>query len=292
MKDAEMVKIGERVNIPLDRLFTGQKMTWCPGCPDYMILESAKRAITKLILDGHKQENFVMAAGIGCHGKIFDYINISGFYCLHGRVIPTAIGMHIGNPNLTVLGFAGDGDTYSEGMSHFINAGRYNPDITLIVNDNQSFSLTTGQPTPTTQQGFKSKANPFGEFNQPLNPIRLALASGISFIARCNARDIDHTAEVLEKAIKHKGFSFVEIIQDCIVFNPEINNKDKFMYKIKDNEDIKKAYLLANEWDYNNIGGKIPIGVIYKEEKPVLTDKWPQLANLKKKKMNWKDYRK
>jgi len=271
-----------------NKLGTTQTNTWCPGCPNHMILESVKRTIAKLISSGYKQEQFAMTTGIGCHAKIFDYLNISGIYGLHGRVIPTCLGMTLGNPNLKVIGFAGDGDTYSEGIAHFIHAGRFNTDMTLVVHDNQSFSLTTGQATPTSQQGYKSKAEPLGEFNIPLNPIKLALSSGVSFIARCNARDINHTAEILEKAVKHKGFSFVEIIQDCLIFNLDANNKDKLMYKILDNKDKKKAEQFANEWDYNDKNGKIPLGVIYSEIRPTLTDEWPQLKELKSKKVGWK----
>lgn len=259
-------------------LKTKNEITWCPGCPNHCILESVKLMLAKLISEGSKQENFVMVTGIGCHAKIFDYLNISGIYGLHGRVLPTCLGVKLGNPNLTVLGFAGDGDTYAEGMEHFIHAGRYNANMTFIVHDNQSFSLTTGQATPTSQQGYKNKAQPFGEFNFPLNPLKLALAAGMSFIARANARDIKHTAEIMEKAVKHKGFSFVEIIQDCLIFNPEINNKDKLMYKITDNRDKEKAMKLAEEWDYNGKNGKIPLGIIYQEEKLILEEKWPQLA--------------
>ncbi len=270
-----------------EKLNTKNEMTWCPGCPNYMTLEAVKQALARIIDSGTKQENIVMATGIGCHPKIFDYINIGGIYGLHGRVLPTALGMKLGNPNLTVLGFAGDGDTYAEGMSHFIHAGRYNCDMTMFVSDNQSFSLTTGQPTPTTQQGYKSKANPFGEFNTPLNPVKLALASNASFIARINAKDITHSAEVIEKAINHKGFSFIEIIQDCLIFNKDINNKDSMMYKIQDNSDKKKAQELAEEWDYNSKSGKIPIGIIYKEQRQTLDDSWPQLIALKKKGTGW-----
>ncbi len=264
-------------------LGTKNENTWCPGCPNHMILASAKKAIKQLINQGYKQEDFVMVTGIGCHAKIFDYLNINGFYGLHGRVLATALGIKLGNPNLKVIGFAGDGDTYAEGMAHFIHAGRFNTDMTLIVHDNQSFSLTTGQPTPTTEKGYKSRASPLGEFNSPVNPIKLALGSGMSFIARCNAKDIEHTAEVIEKAVKHKGFSFVEIVQDCLIFNLEANNKDEIMYKIKNNQDKKKALELAGEWDYNNHSGKIPLGVIYENEGLSLEDKWPQLKELKKK---------
>ncbi|MBU0457418.1 MAG: thiamine pyrophosphate-dependent enzyme [Nanoarchaeota archaeon] len=264
------------------KLGTKNEDTWCPGCPNHNILESTKRVLTKLIGKGYKQEDFAMVTGIGCHAKIFDYLNISGIYGLHGRVLPTALGIKLGNPNLTVLGFAGDGDTYAEGMAHFIHAGRYNANMTLVVHDNQSFSLTTGQSTPTSQQGYKNKAKPFGEFDKPLNPIKLALASGMSFIARCNARDVAHTERILEKAIRHKGFSFVEIIQDCLIFNLEANNKDGLMYKISDNKNKKKAEQLAEEWDYNNKHGRIPLGVIYQEKKKTLEEKWPQLAALSK----------
>ncbi len=272
-----------------EKIGTKNEITWCPGCPNFMTLESVKRALAKVIDEGIKYENLAMVAGIGCHQKIFDYLNISGIYGLHGRVLPTALGIKLGNPNLTVIGFAGDGDTYAEGMEHFIHAGRYNANMTLVVSDNQDFSLTTGQPTPTTQQGYKSKASPLGEFNKPLNPLKLALASGASFIARVNARDIVHTAEILEKAIKHKGFSFIEVVQDCLIFNTELNNKDSMMYKIEDNKDKNKAEKLAEEWDYNGRKGKIPLGVIFKEEKPILEEEWPQLNELLKKKIGWKN---
>jgi len=252
---------------------TNQTITWCPGCTNFTLLESVKKALSKIIASGVKQENIVMATGIGCHAKIFDYLNIGGIYGLHGRVIPTCLGMKLGNPNLTVIGFAGDGDTYAEGMTHFIHSGRYNANMTLVVHDNQAFSLTTGQATPTSQKGYKSKAEPQGEHNTPINPIKLALCSGVSFIARCNARDVAHTAQVLEAAIKHKGFSFVEVIQDCLIFNLDMNAKDKLMYKIKENKDKKIAGKLADEWDYNSRKGKIPIGILYHFEKPTLNDK-------------------
>ncbi len=244
---------------------TKNEITWCPGCPNFLILAGIKKVLEKLISQGYKQEEFAMATGIGCHAKIFDYLNISGIYGLHGRVLPTAQGMKIGNPKLTVLGFGGDGDTYAEGIAHFVHACRYNHDMIMIVHDNRAFSLTTGQATPTSQQGYKTKAEPQGEMYVPLNPVKLALASGCKFIARTSAKDLVHMQEILEKAIKHKGFSFVEILQDCLIFNKEVNNLDKLMYKIKDNKDKAVAEKLVGEWDYNSVGGKIPAGVLYEE---------------------------
>jgi 2-oxoglutarate/2-oxoacid ferredoxin oxidoreductase subunit beta len=270
---------------------TAEEITWCPGCPNFMILASVKQTVEKLIKEKkYKQTDFAMTTDIGCHAKIFDYLNLSGIYCLHGRALPTGLGIKLGNPNAKLLTFVGDGAGYAEGISHFVHAFRYNADMTLFLHDNQSFSLTTGQPTPTSQTGFKSKAKPQGEENNPINPILIALAAGATFIARANARNIKQLSEILEKAIAHKGFSFIEIIQDCLIFNPEANNKDKRMYTVKDNTNKNKAIKLAQQYDYNSKKGKIPMGIIYHNKNiPDLTAKWMQLTNLKKK--AWADLR-
>jgi 2-oxoglutarate ferredoxin oxidoreductase subunit beta len=257
-----------------------------------MILESVRRGFISLIKSGLRKEDFVIVAGIGCHGKIFDYLNLSGFYGLHGRPIPVAEGIKIGNPNLNVVVFSGDGDTYSEGMEHFIHACRYNSDITLVVHDNQSFSLTTGQATPTSQIGFKTKAEPQGEANFPLNPLHLALSAGATFVARCNARDIEHTSKIFQEAVKHRGFSFVEIMQDCIIFNTEVNNRDSRIYKLEEKKrTLEEAFNLSKEYDYNSKDSKIPIGIFYRVQKPSLLDKWPILQELQKKKVGWKGFK-
>ncbi len=246
-------------------LATKEKITWCPGCPNFMILESVKQTIGDLVDKKiYKKDDFCFVSDIGCNSKIYDYLNLSAIYGLHGRSLATAEGVYLGNPKLKVFAFQGDGGAYSEGMEHFIHAFRHNFPITLIVHDNQDFSLTTGQPTPTTQQGFVSKSIPLGEKMFPINPIKIALASGAKFIARCNARDIAQTKEVLLKAMQYPGFSFVEIIQECIIFNPS-KEMHSLMYKIEDNSSKKKAESLAEEWDYNRKDGKIPLGVIYRE---------------------------
>lgn len=258
---------------------TDYGITWCPGCGNFAVLECVKRAISELINSKkYRKKDFAMVTGIGCHAKIYDYLSLSGICGLHGRVLPTALGIKIGNPKLNVLGFGGDGDTYSEGASHFVHAFRYNSDMTMIVNDNQSFSLTTGQATSTTQEGYKTKAEPLGVFNKPLNPVKVALACGGTFIARCNPSDINDTVRILKKAIEHKGFSYVEMMQKCVIFNKEMNSqRDKLMYKIKDNKDYNKALKLVDEWDYNSKKGKIPVGILYQSKEEVFEDKWPQL---------------
>jgi len=271
-------------------LRTRAEITWCPGCPDHMIMEAFNQTIANFV-DSKKfrHEDFCITADIGCHAKIFDYVNVSGIYCLHGRALPTATGIKIGNPNLKVITFAGDGAVYSEGISHLIHSFKYNADTTLIIHDNQAFSLTTGQPTPTTQIGFNSKSLPLGVMDRPLNPLALALASNATFIARTNARDIPHMVEIFTKALDFKGFSFVEVIQDCIIFNKEMNNQDSRMYKIQDNTDKEKAEKLVKEYDYNSKEGKIPLGIIYMSNEPTFEDKWPQLRKLMEKKVGWVD---
>jgi len=267
-------------------LGTKEDVTWCPGCLNFMILESVKDAVSHMIENnGYSQKDFAITTDIGCHAKIFDYLNLSAIYCLHGRALPTAEGVYMGNPNLKVLSFVGDGAIYAEGMGHLPHAFRNNMDVTLVVHDNQSYSLTTGQSTPTSQKGFKTKVKPQGEESKPLNPILLALASGATFVARCNARNIEHTKNILLKAMAHKGFSFVEIVQDCLIFNKDINNKDEYMYETSDNRNLEEGFKLAKEFDYNTKTGKIPLGVIYQNKSTkTFANKWPQIGvGIKKK---------
>lgn len=258
-----------------DSLDTREEKTWCPGCPNFLILEAVKQTVAKLIDNKKvKKDDFAMVTDIGCHAKMFDYLNLSGIYGLHGRAIPTALGMKLGNPNLKVLAFSGDGGVYSEGISHFIHAFRFNPNMTLFLHNNQNFSLTTGQSTPTSPEGFSSKMKPQGEENIPFNPIKFALASGGSFIARVSAYDIPHMVEVFTKAINHKGFAFVEILQDCLIFGAKPRGE---MYKLKDNNDLKTAEKLADEFNYQGKKGKVPLGIIYKKQEKTLEEKWLQL---------------
>ncbi|MEM4704803.1 MAG: thiamine pyrophosphate-dependent enzyme, partial [Candidatus Bathyarchaeia archaeon] len=139
----------------LKELETPKKNTWCPGCGNFGILSAFKNALVELNLN---REEVVMVSGIGCHGKIVDYVNVNGFHGIHGRVLPVATGIKLANPNLTVVGFSGDADCYDEGWDHFCHAIRRNVDVKLIVHDNMVLGLTTGQTTATSQKGFKSKS--------------------------------------------------------------------------------------------------------------------------------------
>lgn len=262
---------------PTKNIKTSIQPTWCPGCPNFLILEAVKRTIESLGKKGSEKEKLCMVTDIGCNSKIFDYLNLSGIYGLHGRAAATALGVKLGNPHLKVLAFQGDGAAYAEGLDHFIHSCRYNSDFTLVVHDNQAFSLTTGQASPTAEQGFKTKAEPLGEFNRPLNPVKLALASGATFIARCNPFDIEDTARILEAAIQHKGFAFVEMMQKCLIFHKDMQELVPLMYKIEDNKEKSHAEKLSDEFDYNTKKGKIPVGIIFQSYEQTLEEKWPQL---------------
>lgn len=271
-------------------LDTGIQPTWCPGCYNFQILAGVKNTIAKLINEGMKKEDFAIASGIGCASKIFDYLNLNGINTLHGRVIPTCLGMKIGNPNLRVIGFAGDGDAYAEGMEHLIHAARYNSDFKYIVHNNQIFALTVGQPTPTTEQGYTDKTTPDGVKLAPINPIKLMLVSGASFVARVFA-DVNQIEQVLKEAMKHKGFCFIEIIQPCLIFHPDIKFKEK-IYNLQeaghDSSNFEEAMKKACEFDYN-IAAKIPCGIFYQKERTSFEELFPQLRELKRKKISWKD---
>jgi len=263
--------------VTLDDLKTPEKNTWCPGCGNFGILMAFKKAIIEL---GFEREETVIVSGIGCHGKIINSVNINGFHGIHGRVIPTAQGIKLANQDLTVVGFAGDADQYSEGWGHFVHAIRQNIDMTLIVHDNMVLGLTTGQASSTSQPGFKSKSTPFGVIPPMLNPLAHALVSNGSFVARGFAGDMIHLKGLMVEAIKHRGFAFIDVFQPCVSFN-YLNTYDWFrqrIYKLEaeghDITDHKKALEKAFEWD-----DRIPIGIFYKKERPTYHDNLPQLKD-------------
>jgi 2-oxoglutarate ferredoxin oxidoreductase subunit beta len=274
-------------------LETGRIPTWCPGCYNFQILAGVKKCLNDEFKAGKKKEDFAIVTGIGCASKIFDYINLNGFNSLHGRVIPTCHGIKVGNPNLNVIGFAGDGDAYAEGMEHLIHACRYNSDFKYIVHNNQVFALTVGEPTPVTEKGFVDKTTPYGVRFMPVNIIKTMIASGCGFVARVSA-DVEQVNLVLKEALKHKGFAFIEILQPCLIFHPDKNYKEK-TYDLQrtghNKGNFEEAMKKANEWDYNGVNDKtkIPLGIFYQAEKPVFEEQFEVLKDLKKKNIGWKD---
>jgi 2-oxoglutarate ferredoxin oxidoreductase subunit beta len=257
-------------------LSTTTKSTWCPGCWNFQILAGVKNYLNKKIKTEEDKKNYAIVAGIGCHAKIFDYLNLNGINTLHGRVLPTALGMKIANPKLNLIGFSGDGDCYAEGMEHLIHAARYNSNIKYLVHNNQVFALTVGQPTPVTELNFKDKTTPRGVKLHPINPIMLMLSAGATFVARVYA-DVKQIEWVLDEAFKHKGFAFIEVVQPCLIFHPDKDYK-KYTYLLKDKKhddsDFIKAMKRAQEFDYGlpTKNTKIPLGIFYRTKRPTFEE--------------------
>jgi 2-oxoglutarate ferredoxin oxidoreductase subunit beta len=251
--------------------------TWCPGCGNFAILMTVKQALVGL---GLKREEVVAVTGIGCHGKFTDYINVNGFHSIHGRVLPAATGVKLANHELTVIGFAGDGDAFNIGLGHLAHAARRNVDLTYVIHDNLIYGLTTGQTSPTSKKGFVTKTSPRGSFETGVNPLTQALTGDATFVARTFAGEPHHMTEVLKKAIGHTGFALVDVLQPCVTFN-RVNTyqfyKDR-VYKLEDEGhdagDFDAAYVKALEW-----GDRIPIGVFYKEQRPPYRESFPALKD-------------
>jgi 2-oxoglutarate ferredoxin oxidoreductase subunit beta len=246
-------------------LDTPVENTWCPGCGDFGLLNAFKRAVKELVEEGFcKKEDIVVSSGIGCHGKTSDYLNLNSFYSIHGRSITTMSGVKIANPSLKVVSFEGDGDALAEGVGHIVHAAKRNIDINLVVHDNQVYSLTTGQFTPTSEKGFKGKSTPKGNVEEPMNPILLALASGGTFVARGFVGKVTHLKEIFKEAIKHEGFSFIQVMQPCLTFLNTFKLWKEMTYVMEDHDpgDFDAAWKKAMETD------KLPIGIFYQVKKP------------------------
>jgi 2-oxoglutarate ferredoxin oxidoreductase subunit beta len=248
---------------------TSEPSSWCAGCLNFMILAGVQKFFEEQLAAGKKKEDFAIVSGIGCHAKIFDYLDMPGMNTLHGRVPPTCLGLKMARPKMTVFGFSGDGDAYAEGLEHTLHAARYNSDFKYIVHNNQVFALTLGEPTPVAEVGYKDKSVPGGNLLIPLNPIKLMLAGGASFVARVFA-DIGQVKYIIEEASKHKGFAFIEIIQPCLTFHNDSGYKER-MYNLQEAghnvSDWNAAMQKALEFDYTSTDSKIPIGIFFKQER-------------------------
>ena len=245
---------------------------WCIGCGDFGILRSEELLTDALKLD---YKNFIVVSGIGCSGKAPHFFpnKISGVHTLHGRALAFATGIKLSNPSMEVLVQAGDGDTFGIGAGHFVNAGRRNINMTLLVHDNGVYGLTKGQASPTLHRGEKTKSLSKPNINDSINPIALALSVGYTFVARGFAYDVNGTKELIKKAIQHKGMALVDVLQPCPSYNdintnewyrkrvynldidPVVKSMDEVPQKI--NAAISRSY----EWEE-----KIPLGIFYQNE--------------------------
>lgn len=257
-------------------IFFTSETAWCPGCGDYNILDALKQSLTIL---GKNPHEVLVVGGIGQAAKTPQYVNTNGFCGLHGRALPPAVAAKIANKNLTVIVNTGEGDTYGEGGNHFIHNIRRNVDITHFVHDNQIYGLTKGQASPTTDIGHITDVQPNGSNNIPINPVALAIILGAGFVARAFSGDKEHLKEIMIEAIKYKGYALVDILQPCVSFN-KVNTfqwYNKRVYKLDGNYEPSnklKAIEKAMEW-----GDKIPLGILYKEDKATFHDKVSILKN-------------
>ena len=258
--------------------YAGLQPAWCPGCGNFGILSALKMALVDLGIPPHK---LLVVSGIGQAGKLPHYMKCNTFNSLHGRPVPVAVGAKIANRELVVIAVGGDGDGYGEGGNHWIHSMRRNHDITYMVHNNQVYALTRGQASPTSGAGFVSKTTPEGA-PAPINPLALAVASNTSFIARGFAGDVEHLAGLIKLAVSHKGFSFLDILQPCVTFN-HVNTYEWFkkrVYKLDadknyDPSNKLAAFEKAQEWDE-----RIPLGIIYRKQRPTYEDSILALADL------------
>jgi 2-oxoglutarate ferredoxin oxidoreductase subunit beta len=232
---------------------------WCPGCGDFGVLAALNKAIVDLQIQPH---NIVTISGIGCSSNLPGYISTYGMHTLHGRALAVATGVKLANHELTVVVTGGDGDGFGIGGNHFIHTMRRNVDLVYLAMDNQIYGLTTGQLSPTSRLGMKTKSTPFGSVEGPINPISLALAAGATFVARGFSGDQKHLTDLIKQAIQHKGFAFIDVFSPCVTYNHD-NTFPWFKQRVKRLED-DQSYDSAN-WsaamEKSQIWGEeIPIG--------------------------------
>jgi 2-oxoglutarate ferredoxin oxidoreductase subunit beta len=204
--------------VPLTKkVLTADHPTWCPGCGDFAVLASFYRVLEKL---QYPHQNIVTMAGIGCSSRFPYFVNTHGVHYIHGRALPFAAGVSLGRDDVHVFVFGGDGDGFSIGGNHLVHTGRKNVNLTYVIMDNFVYGLTKKQTSPTSPLGFKSKTDPTGAIDQPINPMRTLVNSGATFVARSHATQVNHMTEMMERAAKHDGFSVVEILSECVEFFP------------------------------------------------------------------------
>ena len=262
MDSADIKKLLEKKDLLLN-LETEKQITWCSGCGNYGILNALSHA---LVLEDFDRNDFALFFDVGCNGNGSDKINANTIHGLHGRVIPLASGAALANPDMKCIAMGGDGGTFNEGISHLIHGIRNNIPMVFILHNNENFGLTTGQASSTTPAGTKMNSSPDGTASEALNVLELVLSAKPSFVARTYSGDINHMTKIMQEALKHDGFAFVEVIQACPTYNRETPDH-WYAKKVKDlNElpaydptDIKQAREIADMEPE-----KFYTGVIYK----------------------------
>ena len=258
-----------KMEFEMDTYKSEIKPTWCPGCGDFAVLRALQTAIHALQLEPW---NVVIVSWIGCSSNLPHFLSTYGFHAIHGRALPVAEGAKLANPDLHVIVTGGDGDGYGIGVGHFIHAMRRNFDLTYLVMNNQIYGLTTGQASPTSEMGMKTKSTPIeGVIENPIDPISLALASGATYIARTFSGDVKTMAELVKGGIQHKGFALIDCLSPCVTYN-KVNTYDFFRERVYDlakeghnPADMKAAFAKAVEWPAVQ-RDRIPLGLFYRNQ--------------------------
>ncbi|MCY1575375.1 2-oxoacid:ferredoxin oxidoreductase subunit beta [Staphylococcus pettenkoferi] len=231
------------------------KPNWCPGCGDFSVQAAIQKAAANI---GLEPEEVAIITGIGCSGRLSGYINAYGVHGIHGRALPLAQGVKMANRDLTVIASGGDGDGYAIGMGHTIHALRRNMNMTYVIMDNQIYGLTKGQTSPSSAPGFVTKSTPKGNIEKNVAPLELALSSGATFVAQGFSSDIKNLTKLLEDAINHDGFSFVNVFSPCVTYN-KVNTYDWFKEHLTNIDDIEdydatdKEQAMANVLKYDSL---------------------------------------
>ena len=248
---------------------------WCPGCGDFGVLNAIQRAVAEL---GFRPHEIMTVSGIGCSSNLPGYINPYGMHTLHGRSLAMATGVKMANHEMNVIVTGGDGDGYGIGGNHFTHTARRNTDLTYIVMNNQIYGLTTGQVSPTSSLGMTTKSTPFGNVEQPINPLTSAIMNGATYVARAYSGDVRHLSELIQKGIQHKGFSIIDCFSPCVTFNLT-NTHDFFKERVKKLEDEEHD---TSNWERACekamvFGDTIYTGVFFESDRAALEDVEPVL---------------
>ena len=262
--------------MPLQLLYYNrpEKPDWCPACGNFGIINALKMALVELKISPHQ---VLVVSGIGCSSKLPHWLNTYGFHTLHGRPLPVATGAKLANHKLTVIAVGGDGDGYGLGMGHFMHSLRRNLDLVYLVHNNQIYGLTKGQTSPTSPTGFISSSTPDGVIEVPFNPIAAALSCAGTFIARGFSDNIQHLKELIKKAIIHKGFGFIDVLQPCVTFNKQ-NNRVWYKERIYELKEVPTSRVQAIEIALQT--DKLGIGLFWQEQKSTYEGNLPQIKDM------------
>ena len=243
------------------------KPIWCPGCGDFGVLASLYRSMADMDLDPSKT---VIVSGIGCSSRLPHFASTYGVHTLHGRPLPVAMGVKLANPELTVIAVGGDGDGFAIGAGHFPHAARRNIDVTYLVMDNEIYGLTKGQASPTSLFEQKAPSTPFGNPEDPLNPLALAIAAGASFVARGASFNTKALTELITQAVEHRGFSYIDAMSPCTTFNNTQESWKELVTEVApdhDPADRVKAFDLA-------LRGGFSLGILYRQQRTTQTERY------------------